>query len=113
MGSQRSQCILLAAGGCAGLLLAYLDSLPTWDDAGIIAGSLVCISGLLTLLGYRRPWLLALAVGAWIPLRGIITSLDLSLLLLLIFPFLGAYAGALVRSALWPDRSRDSVSPRK
>ncbi len=113
IGSPWSQRVLLAAGACAGLFLAYLDSLPKWDDAGIIAAGLVFISGLLTLLGYRRPWLSALAVGAWIPLRGIIASLDFSLLLLLAFPFLGAYAGVLVRSALWPDRSRDGLSSGK
>lgn len=93
------QRILLSAGAMAGILLAYVDSLPKWDDAGIIAGSLVLISGVFTLIGYRRPWLMALAVGVSIPLRGIIETHDLSLLVLLVFPFLGAYAGFLIRSA--------------
>ncbi len=113
MGSQWMQRILLAAGGCVGILLAYIDSLPKWDDAGIIAGSLLLISSLLTLIGHRQPWLMALAVGGWIPLRGIIASLDFSLLLLLIFPFLGAYSGSLVRSALWHDRGQDGIQPGK
>ncbi len=86
-------------GAVVGILLAYVDSLPRWDDAGIIAGSLLLVSFLLTALGYRRPWLMALAIGVWIPLRGIIVSHEMSLLLILIFPFLGAYAGFLVRLA--------------
>ncbi len=94
-----SHSLLLAIAVAAGLLLAYLDSLPNWDDAGIIAGSLLLVSGLLTLLGHPRPWLIALAVGVWIPLHGIIVGRDPSLLVILVFPFLGAYAGFLVRSA--------------
>lgn len=94
------QLLLLAVGGAAGLLLAYIDSLPKWDDAGVIAGGLLLISALLTLLGYRRPWLMALATGVCVPLRGIAATRDLSLLLLLVFPFLGAYAGYLIRSGM-------------
>ena len=94
------QLVLLAVGVAAGLLLAYIDSLPKWDDAGIIAGGLLLVSGLLTLLGYRRPWLMAMAAGMWVPLRGIAVTRDFSLLLLLVFPFLGAYAGYLIRSGL-------------
>jgi hypothetical protein len=94
------QLVLLAIGAVASILLAYIDSLPKWDDAGIIAGGLLLVSGLLTLLGYRRPWMMALAAGLWVPLRGIAVTRDLSLLVLLAFPFLGAYAGFLVRSGL-------------
>ncbi len=93
------QGVLLAAGALIGMLLAYIDSLPRWDDAGIIAAGLFLASGLLTLLGFQRPWLMALAVGLWIPLREFVLSSRLDLLLLLIFPLLGAYAAFLVRSA--------------
>lgn len=94
------QWILLAIGVVAGLLLAYLDSLPRWDDSGIIAGGLLLVSGLLTLLGHRQPWLIALAVGLWVPLRAILTSHDLTLVAVLVFPLLGAYAGFFVRQGL-------------
>lgn len=93
------QGILLAAGALTGMLLAYVDSLPRWDDAGIIAAGLFLASGLLTLLGFQRPWLMALAVGLWIPLREFVLSGRLDLFLLMVFPLLGAYAGFLVRSA--------------
>jgi hypothetical protein len=87
------QKILLVVGLVLGLFLAYLDSLPHWDDTGILVGGLLLGSGLLALLGYRRPWLLALAVGIWIPLHDIFLSHDPRMLLVLIFPFVGAYAG--------------------
>lgn len=90
--------LLLALGVIAGSLIAWVDSLPGWDDSGIIAGSLFLISGILTFLGYRRPWLIALAVGLWVPLRALVSSADLSMVLVLIFPFLGAYAGYFIRS---------------
>jgi len=91
------QSVLLAIAVLAGLFSAYVDSRPTWDDTGILAGGLLIVSGLLTLLGHRRPWLIALAVGIWIPLHDIYLSHDFSLLLVLLFPLVGAYGGWLVR----------------
>ena len=91
------QNILLAVAMLAGLFSAYVDSRPTWDDTGILAGGLLIISGLLTLLGHRKPWLIALAVGIWIPLHDIYLSHDLRMLLVLLFPIVGAYGGWLVR----------------
>jgi hypothetical protein len=91
------QTILLAVAVLAGLFSAYVDSRPTWDDTGILAGGLLLISGLLTLLGHRKPWLIALAVGIWIPLPDIYLSHDLRMLLVLLFPLVGAYGGWLVR----------------
>ena len=91
------QNILLAAAVLAGLFSAYVDSRPTWDDTGILAGGLLMTSGLLTLLGHRKPWLIALAVGIWIPLHDIYLSHDFRMLLVLLFPVVGAYGGWLVR----------------
>jgi len=91
------QNILLAVAMLAGLFSAYVDSRPNWDDTGILAGGLLMISGLLTLLGHRKPWLIALAVGIWIPLHDIYLSHDFRLLLVLLFPLVGAYGGWLVR----------------
>ncbi len=91
------QTVLLAVALLAGLFSAYVDSRPTWDDTGILAGGLLLISGLLTLLGHRKPWLIALAVGVWIPLHDIYLSHDFRLLLILLIPLIGAYGGWLVR----------------
>jgi hypothetical protein len=94
------QKILLALGLLAGLLLAYVDSLPKWDDTGILVGALLLTSGLLALLGYRRPWLLALAVGLWIPLHDAFVQHDVRIFVVLLIPFVGAYAGWAVHLAL-------------
>lgn len=90
---------LLITAVLFGLFIVYVDSRPTWDDTGITAGALLLSSGLLTLLGYRRPWLIALAVGLWIPLRAIVLTPghDFRMLIVLIFPLVGAYAGWAVR----------------
>jgi hypothetical protein len=94
------QSILLAIAVLAGLFSAYVDSRPTWDDTGILAGGLLIVSGLLTLLGHRRPWLIALAVGIWIPLHDIYLSHDVRMILVLLFPLVGAYGGWLVRMGI-------------
>jgi len=94
------QKILLAFGLVSGLFLAYVDALPTWDDAGILAGSLFLTGGLLTLLGYRRPWLIALALGIWIPLHDIYLDHDPRMLIVLLFPLMGAYAGWALRTGI-------------
>lgn len=91
------QTLLLGIAVLAGLFSAYVDSRPNWDDTGILVGGLLLISGLLTLLGHRRPWLIALAIGIWIPIHDIYLSHDFRLLIILLIPLIGAYGGWLVR----------------
>lgn len=98
------QKILLAVAVLMGLLIAFVDSRPAWDDTGITVGALLLSSGLLTLLGYRRPWLIALAIGLWTPLYEMFFSHQFSLsagfpilLFVLLISFVGAYAGWAVR----------------
>lgn len=91
------QNLLLGIALLAGLFSAYVDSRPAWDDTGILVGGLLLASGLLTLLGHRRPWLIALAVGIWIPMRQIYLTYDFKFLIILLIPFIGAYSGWLVR----------------
>jgi hypothetical protein len=93
----RMQKVLLIVAILSGLFLTYVDASPNWDDTGVIAGGLLVSAGLVTLLGSRRPWLVALAVGLWIPLRYIVLNQDFKMLLVLLFPLAGAYAGWLVR----------------
>ena len=87
------QKVLLVLGLIAGLLLAYVDSRPNWDDTGITVFALLLSSGLLGLAGFRRPWLLGLVVGIWIPLWEGISRTNFGALAALIFAFAGAYAG--------------------
>ena len=91
------QTLLLAMAALAGLFSAYVDSRPNWDDTGILVGGLLIVSGLLTLFGYKRPWLIALAVGIWIPLHDIYLTHDFSLLFILLIPLVGAYGGWVTR----------------
>lgn len=84
----------------AGLGFAYIDSRPSWDDTGILVGAILLTCGLLALLGFRRPWLLALLVGVWIPLHGILISHNFGSIIALVPAFLGAYAGWMLRRLL-------------
>ena len=88
-------CLALAA--INGLSIAWIDSRPTWDDTGITAGLLLLSAGVWTLFYPRRAWVFALAVGIWIPLNGVVSTHDPTMLLALIFPFIGAYAAAGIR----------------
>src|SRR5258706_1812710 len=89
--------VLLLVAILCGLFLAYVDSRPHWDDAGIAEGGLLISAGLVTLLGHPRPWLIGLAVGLWIPLLYIFRNQEFSMLLVLLIPLVGAYAGWGVR----------------
>jgi hypothetical protein len=89
--------ILLVVAVLSGMFLAYMDSSPGWDDTGISAGGLLICAALVTFLGHPRPWLIGLAVGLWIPLLYIYQSQAYSMLIVLIIPMIGAYAGWAVR----------------
>lgn len=98
------QKLLLVLAILTGLFIAFVDSRPTWNDTGITAGAMLLSSGLLTLLGYRRPWLIALAIGLWTPVYETYLSHNFHLpgvvlfpLLVLLIPTVGAYAGWAVR----------------
>ena len=95
--TNMKQNILLGLAILSGLFLAYVDSSPGWDDTGITAGGLLISAGLITLLGHQRPWLIGLAVGLWIPLLYIYQNQDFIMLLVLLIPMIGAYAGWAVR----------------
>ena len=98
------QKILLALAILTGLFIAFVDSRPTWDDTGITVGAMLLSSGLFTLLGYRRPWLIALAIGLWTPLYETYLSHTFRFPGVILFPLfvlliaaIGAYAGWAVR----------------
>lgn len=86
----------------AGLLIAWVDSGPRWDDTGITAGAIFLTAALFGILRPSRAPLWALAIGAWIPCFGIVLHRNLGSLLALAVAFLGAYAGAWTRRALAP-----------
>jgi uncharacterized membrane protein len=87
------QKVFLVLATVAGLFFAYMDSRPTWDDSGFEVAAILLTCGLLALIGFERPWLLALLVGAWIPIYEILVSHNSGSIIALIIAFIGAYAG--------------------
>jgi hypothetical protein len=95
--------LLTVAAVVIGVAIAYMDSRPHWDDAGITAGLMVISAGLLGLIAPQRPWLWALAIGIWIPAHAMVQHPEpkaLAMLVILAFPFAGAYAGMAMRRML-------------
>jgi len=80
-----------------GLVIAWVDSRPTWDDAGITAGMLFLTAALFSALRPSRAPVWAIAVGIWVPLLGIALHRNFGSLLALAVAFLGACAGATIR----------------
>jgi hypothetical protein len=96
--------LCFAAVAC-GMGIAYVDSRPGWDDAGISAGALLIAAGILGLAAPRRPWLWAVCIGIWIPANAIARTPSLSslaMLIVLLFPIAGAWMGRAVRRAMLP-----------
>jgi hypothetical protein len=97
---KRSLIISLFIAGLLGILAAWIDSRPNWDDTGISVVLILAIAALCGFMAGQKPWLLALASGIWIPLAGIAFTQNFGSLLALIPAFLGAYAGFLARKVL-------------
>jgi hypothetical protein len=89
-----------------GLLLAFIDSRPDWDDTAILVFGILISGGVLEVLCQRRPWLLALLLGVWIPLWGILVSRNYASLLALAFAFMGVYIGWFCRLMIIKARSQ-------
>jgi hypothetical protein len=94
----------LAAAVALGLAIAYVDSRPTWDDAGVTALAMVASAAFLGLLAPQRPWRWAIAIGVWISAPGFLGAPTVArlagALAILCFPLAGAYAGKAVRRLL-------------
>ena len=95
--------LVLLAGAIMGMAIAYTDSRPTWDDAGITAIALAIASAMCGFATPRRPWRIALAVGIWIAVFSILRSASVdsvAMLVVVAFTLAGAYAGAVMRITL-------------
>lgn len=91
---------LLILAGLFGLLLAWLDTRPNWDDTAVLLGLILAATAFLGIRAPRRAWIWALAVGGWIPLLELLRSANLAPLVALVVAFAGAYAGAFVGRVL-------------
>lgn len=76
-----------------GLAIGYLDSRPGFDDTGITAGTLLVSAAAAAFVSRRRPWLWALAAGAWVPLFEIRDTSMLAPLAAVVFAGIGSAAG--------------------
>jgi hypothetical protein len=83
-----------AAALCAGLGIAWVDSRPGWDDAGLTAAALV-ITAALASLARVPPWLAAVLVAG--PMLVAELSSGTGVLLAIPFAIAGACAGVFVR----------------
>jgi hypothetical protein len=84
----------------AGLSIGWVDTRPTWDDAGITAGAILVTTAVFGVAMPKRAWLWALAVGGGIAGLNVILNGNVVALISFLFSFAGSYAGVLVRHAL-------------
>jgi hypothetical protein len=93
-----------------GLLIAWVDSGPNWDDAGIIA---VFIFGTSMIFGFSIPrfaWLWAILDGTWIPIINILFHHQYATIIVLLIAFIGAYSGAALRRIFRPVNASSTES---
>jgi hypothetical protein len=87
---------LVAAAIAAGLVIAFIDSRPTWDDTAVSVGALFTVSAAIAAVAGRRPWLWGLLVGMWIPIFEIRPGLPAAPLAAVAFAFVGSVLGWVV-----------------
>jgi hypothetical protein len=95
--------LFLIAAAVVGMAIAFVDSRPHWDDSGITAFSMLIAAAIFAVLTSKHPWLVALAIGIWIPAHAVSRHPSLGsvgMLAVLVFPLAGAYAGAAARRIL-------------
>jgi hypothetical protein len=92
----------LALAVLSGVAIAFIDTRPHWDDTGISVMMILIASFICGILSPRRPWLMALSVGIWIPLFNILNSRNIGSLLALLPAFVGAYAGYFAKRMFAP-----------
>ena len=89
--------IFLVIALLLGMMIAYVDTRPNWDDTGITAGAIFLSAALFSALMPKRAWAWALAIGVWVPLLHIYYTGNYGSLIALIIAFVGAYSGYFTR----------------
>ena len=99
--------LLLALG--LGLSIGWADTRPTWDDAGITVGAILCFAAVFGVIMPERAWVWALAISSGTSLLSIALLGNYGGLMPLIVAFLGSYSGAFFRKFIAKGISRGSV----
>ena len=89
--------LLLISAVASGLVIGWVDTRPTWDDAGITAAAILLVTGVLGAAMPSRAWIWALTVGGLVLLLDIVLAGSYGAVLALVIAFGGAYAGVLIQ----------------
>jgi hypothetical protein len=82
-----------------GLIIGWVDSRPSWDDAGITALAILLATASLGAAIPTRAWVSGFAVGGSILILNVVLNRNYGAAVALIIAFTGAYAGAAIRKA--------------
>jgi hypothetical protein len=93
---------LLLSAVAFGNLIGWIDSRPTWDDAGITVAMVLGAASVLGFAGPNRAWLWALAVSIWVPLWNMVLHGSYASAVALLIASIGAYTGAFLRRVILP-----------
>jgi len=97
---KKSFYIYLIFSIIAGLLIAWNDTRPYWDDTAISVFLIITSAALFAFLAGKKPWLIALAVGIWVPLFIFYSTYDFKIFLVLIPAFIGAYINFFIKKII-------------
>lgn len=89
--------LLVLVAIALGHLFAYINTLPNWDNTGVLAFGIAIACAIFSFAYPRRPWLWALCIGIWLPIHNILHNNGYGSLIALVFAFAGAYLGMLAR----------------
>ena len=64
----RRDRLLAVAATAVGLAIGYVDSRPSWEEAGITVALLLLSAAMAAGLSGRRPWLWAVLIGVGVPI---------------------------------------------
>jgi hypothetical protein len=89
--------VVLVIAIVSGIAIAWVDTRPHWNDTGITVSLLALVSLVCGYFASKKPLLVALAVGLWVPVFNIVLTGNFSVSAVLVFTFAGAYAGYFIK----------------
>lgn len=104
--STKRALVFPAVAFLIGLGIGYVDSRPTWDDAGITAGAVFLVAAVLAAARPGVFWLTGLAVGLPVFAMNAVLRSNYGSGLVVAVGLVGAIAGVAAGKALAPSASR-------